>query len=117
MFTSSAHFQRGQPKRTNAGLLCSVWLGKMAEMAVKRRIRRRLALAIVLTALIPVLVAILWAQTTVRTAAARFYLPDIGVHLDRSLGLYQELARTVKSQMRQEAATMVRPSSATNAST
>jgi nitrogen fixation/metabolism regulation signal transduction histidine kinase len=71
-------------------------------MAV-RRIRRRLALAIVLTALIPVLVAIWWAAATVRTAAARFYLPDIGTHLDRSLGLYQELARTVKSLMRQEA--------------
>ena len=41
-----------------------------------------------------------------RTAAARFYLPDIGVHLDRSLGLYQELARAVKAQMRQEAATI-----------
>ncbi|HWA76969.1 MAG TPA: ATP-binding protein [Polyangiaceae bacterium] len=75
-------------------------------MAVTRRIRSRLALAIVLTALIPVLVAIWWAQTTVRTAAARFYLPDIGVHLDRSLGLYQELARAVKAQMRQEAATI-----------
>jgi nitrogen fixation/metabolism regulation signal transduction histidine kinase len=72
-------------------------------MAVSGRIRRRLALAIVLTALIPVLVAIWYAETTVRQAAARFYIPDIGVHLDRSLGLYQELARTVKSQMRYEA--------------
>jgi nitrogen fixation/metabolism regulation signal transduction histidine kinase len=87
-------------------LLCRARLGKIREMAVRRRIRRRLALAIVLTALIPVLVAIWWAAATVRTAAARFYLPDIGVHLDRSLGLYQELARTVKAQMRQEAATM-----------
>lgn len=72
-------------------------------MAVTGRIRRRLALAIVLTALIPVLVAAWWAGTTVRTAVARFYLPDIGAHLDRSLGLYQELARAVKAQMRQEA--------------
>lgn len=72
-------------------------------MAVTGRIRRRLALAIVLTALIPVLVAAWWAGTTVRTAVARFYVPDIGAHLDRSLGLYQELARAVKAQMRQEA--------------
>ncbi len=72
-------------------------------MPVTGRIRRRLALAIVLTALIPVLVATWWASTTVRTAVARFYLPDIGAHLDRSLGLYQELARAVKSLMRQEA--------------
>src|SRR6187397_2950850 len=75
----------------------------MLGMAVTGRIRRRLALAIVLTALIPVLVAAWWAGTTVRTAVARFYLPDIGAHLDRSLGLYQELARAVKAQMRQEA--------------
>ena len=72
-------------------------------MAVTGRIRRRLALAIVLTALIPVLVAAWWAGTTVRTAVARFYVPEIGAHLDRSLGLYQELARAVKAQMRQEA--------------
>jgi two-component system nitrogen regulation sensor histidine kinase NtrY len=85
-------------------LLCAAFLGKLRRMPVTGRIRRRLALAIVLTALIPVLVATWWAGTTVRTAVARFYLPEIGVHLDRSLGLYQELARTVKSLMRQEAA-------------
>lgn len=73
-------------------------------MAVSGRIRRRLALAIVLTALIPVLGAVFLAERMVRQTAARFYLPEIGAHLDRSLSLYQELARTVKSLMRQEAA-------------
>ncbi|HYO95361.1 MAG TPA: ATP-binding protein [Polyangiaceae bacterium] len=72
-------------------------------MAVSDRIQRRLALAIVLTALIPVLVAIWLAETTVRQAAARFFVPEIGVHLDRSLGLYQDLARAVKASMRHEA--------------
>ena len=66
-------------------------------MPVSGRIRRRLALAIVLTALIPVLVAVWLAETAVRQAVARFYVPEIRLHLDRSLGLYQELARTVKS--------------------
>jgi len=76
---------------------------KMRGMAVSGRIRRRLALAIVLTALIPLLVATWLAEKAVREAVARFYWPDIGLHLDRSLGLYQELARTVKSLMRQQA--------------
>ncbi len=73
-------------------------------MTVLGRIRQRLALAIVLTALIPVIVAIGLAQTAVHQAGARFYIPEIGSHLDRSLGLYQDLARSVKALMRQEAA-------------
>jgi nitrogen fixation/metabolism regulation signal transduction histidine kinase len=73
-------------------------------VAVLSRIRHRLALAIVLTALIPVLVAIWLAESTVRQTAARFYVPDIGSHLDRSLGVYEELARAVKRGMRSEAA-------------
>src|SRR5450432_1104740 len=73
-------------------------------MAASGRIRRRLALAIVLTALIPLLAAIWLAEHTVRQTSARFFIPDIGSHLDRSLGLYQELARNVKALMRQEAA-------------
>lgn len=72
-------------------------------MLTTGRIRRRLALAIVLTALIPLLAAIWLAESTVRQTSARFYIPDIGSHLDKSLGLYQELARNVKALMRQEA--------------
>lgn len=73
-------------------------------MAASGRIRRRLALAIVLTALIPLLAAVWLAESTVRQTSARFYIPDVGSHLDRSLGLYQELARNMKALMRQEAA-------------
>jgi two-component system nitrogen regulation sensor histidine kinase NtrY len=73
-------------------------------VAASGRIRRRLALAIVLTALIPLLAAIWLAESTVRQTSARFFIPDIGSHLDRSLGLYQELARNVKALMRLEAA-------------
>lgn len=75
-------------------------------MRVSGRIRQRLTLAIVLTALLPVIVAITMAQTAVHQAGARFYLPEIGAHLDRSLGLYQDLARSVKALMREEAATI-----------
>ncbi len=66
-------------------------------------IRRRLALAIVLTALIPLLVAIWVADYLVRATAQRFYRPEVGQQLDRSLDLYQELARAVKASMRHEA--------------
>ncbi|HET7545679.1 MAG TPA: HAMP domain-containing protein, partial [Polyangiaceae bacterium] len=73
-------------------------------MAASGRIRRRLALAIVLTALIPLLAAVWLAESTVRRTSERFFIPDVGAHLDKSLGLYQELARNVKALMRQEAA-------------
>ena len=73
-------------------------------MAASGRIRRRLALAIVLTALIPLLAAVWLAESTVRRTSARFFIPEVGTHLDKSLGLYQELARSVKGLMRQEAA-------------
>ena len=73
-------------------------------MAASGRIRRRLALAIVLTALIPLLAAVWLAESTVRATSAKYFIPDVGAHLDKSLGLYQELARNVKGLMRQEAA-------------
>jgi nitrogen fixation/metabolism regulation signal transduction histidine kinase len=73
---------------------------------VKRpgRIQARLALAIVITALIPVLVAVWLGDKYVRETGARYFVPEIGTHLDRSLGLYQELARTLKARMREEGA-------------
>lgn len=48
--------------------------------------------------------AIWMARSMVRQTAARFYLPEIGTRLDQSLGLYQELARSVKASMRNAAA-------------
>ncbi len=68
------------------------------------RIQARLALAILLTALIPVLVAVWLGDKYVRETGARYFVPEIGQHLDRSLGLYQELARSVKARMREEGA-------------
>lgn len=70
------------------------------------RIQVQLALAIVLTALIPVLVAIWLGAKYVRETGARYFVPEIGQHLDRSLGVYLELARTLKARMREEASTM-----------
>ena len=75
-------------------------------MARRFGIRRRLTLAILLTALIPVLVAIWLAEATVRQTSARFFVPEVGARLDRSLALYQELARAVKGEMKSEAAVL-----------
>ncbi|MEZ4219581.1 MAG: ATP-binding protein [Polyangiaceae bacterium] len=72
-------------------------------MAASGRIQRRLAFAIVITALIPVFVAIFLADSMVRQAAAKFFVPEVGSRLDQSLGLYQELARTMKTAMRNAA--------------
>jgi two-component system nitrogen regulation sensor histidine kinase NtrY len=75
-------------------------------MARKTRIRRRLTIAILVTAIIPVTFAIWLADKTIRDTSARFFVPEVGARLDRSLGLYQELARSVKAAMRSEASAM-----------
>jgi len=75
-------------------------------LARRLGIRRRLTLAILVTALIPVLVAVWLAETTVRQTSARFFVPEVGARLDRSLELYQELAHAVKASMRNEAAAL-----------
>ena len=77
-------------------------------MHASGRIWRRLALAIFLTALIPMLVATWLARSMVSNAADRFYLPEIGTRLDQSLGLYQELARSMKARMRAQARGLAR---------
>jgi len=72
-------------------------------MARMSRIRRRLTIAMLVTATIPVGVAIWLASKIIRDTSARFFVPEVGARLDRSLGLYQELARSVKAAMRSEA--------------
>ena len=68
------------------------------------RIQARLALAILLTALIPVAVAVWLGERYVRETGARYFVPEIGAHLDRSLSLYDEAAHTLKARMRAEGA-------------
>jgi nitrogen fixation/metabolism regulation signal transduction histidine kinase len=70
------------------------------------RIRRRLTIAMLVTAIIPVGVAVWLASKIIRDTSARFFVPEVGARLDRSLGLYQELARSVKAVMRSEASAM-----------
>ncbi len=75
----------------------------MASMTLSGRIRWRLALAIAAVAFVPLLVATVFARSMVRQSAERFYRPEVGVRLDQSLGLYQELAKTIKVAMRHAA--------------
>lgn len=72
-------------------------------MPARGSIRRRLALTIVLMALMPVIVAIGLSVSLVDRTSERFFVPEIEAHLDHSLGVYQDLARSVKARMRHEA--------------
>lgn len=72
-------------------------------MWIPGSIRRRLMLSIVITALVPLIAALLLANSMVRQTSERFFIPEIGVRLDQSLGLYRELAHSVKATMRLEA--------------
>jgi nitrogen fixation/metabolism regulation signal transduction histidine kinase len=57
-------------------------------------------LATATIAILPLLVAVAVAGSLVRQTAERFFIPEIGVRLDQSLGVYQELAKTIKVAMR-----------------
>src|SRR6266536_3962851 len=72
-------------------------------MAIVGRTERRLAFAIVLTAVIPLIVAIYFASSLVDRAFAQAFTPELGEHLDQALGVYQDLARSLKEGMRYQA--------------
>ena len=63
----------------------------------------RLTLAVLLAAVIPLIAAITIANRMVGSVAAQLHNPRVGVELERSLELYQELARATKAGMRYEA--------------
>ncbi len=69
-------------------------------------IKGRLALAIGLTALIPVSMAIVLARSMVQQSSERFFVPELRQHLEQSLGVYRELARTTKESMRHQASAL-----------
>ncbi|HMA93694.1 MAG TPA: ATP-binding protein [Polyangiaceae bacterium] len=72
-------------------------------MAPLGRIRWRLTLATAAIAILPLLVSIIVARSMVRQATERFFIPEIGLRLDQSLGVYQELAKSIKLSMRHAA--------------
>jgi nitrogen fixation/metabolism regulation signal transduction histidine kinase len=72
-------------------------------MALLGRTERRLAFAIGLVAVIPLIVSIYFANTLVDRAFAQSFTPELGEHLDGTLGVYQDLARSLKEGMRFQA--------------
>ena len=72
-------------------------------MAILGRTERRLALAIVLTAVIPLIVSIYFARAIFDRVLAQALSPELGEHLDQALGVYQDLAKAIKDDMRHQA--------------
>jgi len=72
-------------------------------MAMPSRTAWRLTLAVLLAAVIPLFASILIARMLVSNVSAQLYNPRVGQELERSLELYQELARSMKSGMRYQA--------------
>ncbi|WP_437754240.1 sensor histidine kinase [Sorangium sp. So ce1389] len=72
-------------------------------MRIPGRTERRVVAAILVTALIPLVASIVVARTVIARVSATAFQPEFGVHLDRALGVYAELAAALKQGMRFEA--------------
>ncbi|WP_437673443.1 sensor histidine kinase [Sorangium sp. So ce131] len=72
-------------------------------MRIPGRTERRVVAAILVTALIPLVASIVVARTVIARVSATAFQPEFGVHLDRALGVYAELAAAIKQGMRLEA--------------
>ncbi|WP_437732409.1 sensor histidine kinase [Sorangium sp. So ce1335] len=72
-------------------------------MRIPGRTERRVAAAILVTALIPLVASIVVARTVIARVSATAFQPEFGVHMDRALGVYAELAAAIKQGMRFEA--------------
>lgn len=75
------------------------------------RTERRVVFAVLVTALIPLVAALFMARAMVARVSAVAFQPEFGVHLDRALEVYADLARMTKQSMRHETdAIALRPS-------
>ena len=68
------------------------------------RTELRVVLAIVVTAVVPLLAATWLANQVVQTMANTAFQPEFGEHMDRSLGVYADLVKSMKKAMRHEGA-------------
>jgi signal transduction histidine kinase len=64
---------------------------------------RRVAYAIFVTALIPLVAGTFTARALLARVSATAFQPEFGAHLDQALGVYADLARALKQEMRAEA--------------
>ncbi len=72
-------------------------------MRLPGRTQRRLVLSFLLVASLPLVASILLARVAVDYTAGIFYNQKVGVALERSLGVYADLARSMKDAMRARA--------------
>ncbi|HZF52961.1 MAG TPA: ATP-binding protein [Polyangiaceae bacterium] len=72
-------------------------------MRILGRTERRVVSAILITALIPLVASILIARAVIQRVSAAAFQPEFSAHLHRSLGVYRELAASIKQGMRFEA--------------
>ena len=72
-------------------------------MRLPGRTERRLAIAILLVAVVPLVASIFFARNLVSYTTALFYNPNVGTELERSLGVYNDLARAMKDAIRAKA--------------
>jgi two-component system nitrogen regulation sensor histidine kinase NtrY len=66
------------------------------------RTERRVVFAVLVTALIPLVAALFLARAMVARVSAVAFQPEFGMHLDRALEVYADLARVTKQSMRHE---------------
>jgi two-component system nitrogen regulation sensor histidine kinase NtrY len=64
---------------------------------------RRVVYAILVTALIPLVAALVTSRAIIARVSATAFQPEFGAHLDQALGVYADLARAIKQEMRAEA--------------
>jgi nitrogen fixation/metabolism regulation signal transduction histidine kinase len=72
-------------------------------MRLPGRTERRLAIAILLVAVVPLVASIFFARNLVSYTTALFYNANVGVELERSLGVYNDLAKAMKEGIRAKA--------------
>ncbi len=72
-------------------------------MRLPGRTQRRLVLSFLLVAALPLVASVLLARVAVGYTAGIFYNQNVGAALERSLGVYSELARSMKDAMRARA--------------
>lgn len=66
------------------------------------RTERRVVFAVLVTALIPLVAVLFMTRAMVARVSAMAFQPEFGMHLDRALELYADLARVTKQSMRHE---------------
>ena len=83
----------------------------------KMGFQTRVVVALLITALLPLMAAIALANTVIQRASSTAFQDEFGEHLERSLGVYADLANAMKTSMRHEGAAIAAQPALINAVT